>query len=216
MAYQSYSDELSSTGQLRHLFIPNRYAALSEAVIAAGLLILLNIGTISDVLGGHSAGINTTPLSLWHRVIDHTLAGPQANAAVQRGAVIVLWALAGALVYVLVFRLFQVSVRAEGSVRRGAVLVKTQHEQGLMRYFASLHDFFIKALIGSVGFGSLLFGVLICFSIAGQQLGQGLYESFPGNIGYLAVAYLASLLAVRCSAIGLSLLSARFRAWYNA
>lgn len=215
MTNPSYNDNQLETSELRHLFIPNRFAVVFETVIAAVLLMLLNLGAIGDALGGHSSGIDTSPLSLWSQVVDRLLSGWSAGSFIQRALLFALWAIVGALVYMLLFRVFQVSVRARNSVRQGNLLVRTEGQQGLVRYLASLHDFFMRSLVIATGVTALVIGALLCFSIASQQLGIGLDTSFPANLGHFTIAYIGALLAVRTVTIGVSLLSVRFRAWYN-
>jgi hypothetical protein len=85
-----------------------------------------------------------------------------------------------------------------------------------VRWLASLHDFFIQAIIVLLGTAALLTGAVICFGIASQELSNGLDSSFPGNLGFFLIGFIGALLAVRVIIVGISLLSPRFRAWYNS
>lgn len=211
----SYNDNQNRTLELRHFFLPGRYAVISETVVAIVALVLLNLSTFSEVLGGNNAGINANPLTVWGRVINKILGSTQ-HVFVQETLLFLLWAFVGALIYVLVFRFIQISLRTRDSVRQGAVLIQTEHTQGAVRYFASLHDFLLKVIIGVLGTIAILTGTLLCFAIASQQLSDGFVNEFPGNLGNFALAFIGAFIGVRVITLGVSLLSPRFRVWYNA
>lgn len=216
MSSLSYNDERLRATELRHLFVPTGYAIISEATIALAVLILSNIGTISDALGGNNAAIDSTPLSLWSQIMNGLFDGLQSNLLLQKIALFLLWAVVGALIYILIFRLAQLFTRASDSVRQGAYLVKAEHEAGFLSYLGSLHDFFMRLVVSIVGTAALLVSVLLCLSIADQQLSTGLNTSLPSSLAPLAIAYIGAWLAVRLVIIGMSLLSVRFRIWYNS
>jgi len=215
MAQLSYNEEQQQTSELRHLFLPAGYTLIIELIVAVVALILLNLSTLSGSLGGAGNSIDANPLSLWSRVFDKLLS-PSQGAGVQQVLLFVLWGIVGVMVYVFVFRFLQLFVRASGSLRQGVSLAQTEHSQGIMRYLASLHDIFLKLIIGLLGTAAILTGTLLCFAIASQQLSAGLDNSFPGNLGNFATALVGAFIGVRVITIGISLLSARFRGWYNA
>jgi len=66
------------------------------------------------------------------------------------------------------------------------------------------------------GIAALLVGVLICFSIASQELAVCLNSTFPSSMVALLLSLIGAFLAIRMTAIGTSLMSRRFRIWYNS
>lgn len=211
----SYNEERMQTSELRHLLPPSGYTLVAEIVVAVVALVLLNLSTLSAPLGGAGSSINASPFSLWSQVLDKLLS-PSQHASIQQILLFILWGIVGALIYIFVFRLLQFFIRARSSLQQGVSLIQTEHSQGAMHYFASLHDFFIKLVIALLGAAAILTGALICFAIASQQLSAGLDSSFPASLGNFAIALIGAFLAVRVIAVGVSLLSPRFRDWYNA
>lgn len=211
----SYNEEKLQTSELRHLFLPSGYVLIAEIVVAVVALIALNLSTLSSTLSGAGNSIGASPFTLWSRILDKLLS-PGQDASVQQILLIVLWGVVGALIYIVVFRLFQFFVRARSSLQQGVMLVTSEHSQGAARYLASLHDFFMKLVIGLLGAAAILTGTLVCFAIASQQISFGLDNSFPANLANFAVALIGAFTAVRVITVGISLLSARFRGWYNA
>lgn len=211
----SYNEEQLHELELRHLFWPRTYIFFIEAIIAVVLLLLFNVSALNDHVLNANTGVDSSPFSLWGNVFDKTLGNTQ-HAAAQHVLLFGLWALVGALLYILVFRFLQFFFRAKGSVREGASLIQAQHSQGAMRYLASLHNIFLKLIIIILGAIAILTGALVCFGIASQELSKGLDQALPGNLPSFLISFLGALLAVRLIVIGGSLLSTRFRAWYNA
>jgi hypothetical protein len=212
----SYNDEHTRRLELRHFFLPGGYAVISETIVAIVALVLLNLSTFSQVLGGDNAGISANPLSLWSRVINKLLGSTQQYAFIQEMLVFLLWAFVGAMIYILVFRFIQISLRTKDSVQQGAVLIRTEHTEGALRYFASLHDLLLKIIIVALGTIAILTGTLLCFAIASQQLSNGFAYYFPHDLVNFALAFAGAFIGVRFITVGISLLSPRFRFWYNA
>lgn len=212
----SYNEEQHQALALRHFFLPPRYAFVAEAVIAIVALIIFNLSALSDRLGGTEAGIDVSPLTLWGRIFNDLLGATQQYAIVQQIMLFLLWAFVGALLYILVFRFIQIFILTRGTVRQGVHLIQTEHAQGAARWFASLHDFFLKAIIIVLGGIAVLTGFLVCFGIASQELNNGLSGSFPGNMGHYLISLVSAVIAVRIIVIGICLLSPRFRIWYNS
>jgi hypothetical protein len=211
----SYNEEQSQTSELRHLFLPAGYTLAAEAIVAVAVLIVLNLSTLSSSLGGAGDSINASPFSLWSRVIGKLLS-PTQHAAIQEALLVAVWAVVGALVYIMVFRLVQLLLRARSSIQQGVSLVQVEHSRGAMRYFASLHDFSIRFIIGLIGTAAILTGSLLCFAIASQELSLGLDGAFPASLGHFTIALAGAFIGIRVITVGVSLLSPRFRGWYNA
>ncbi len=216
MSPLSYNEEQQQRTELRHLFLPNWYGFVAEAIIGVVALIVFNLSQLNDQFLNKDTGTLANPLSLWGDWLDAFLTGIQQHVGVQQALLFVLWAIAGALIYILVFRALQLFVRAKHTIGEGVQLVQAQHAEGALRWFASLHDFFIKSLIIIAGAAALLIGTTICFGIASQELYYALTNSFPENLLPLLLSLVAAILGVRVVVIGISLLSRRFRAWYNS
>ena len=211
----SYNESQRRSTELRHLFWPRPYTLLAELIIALVLLFFLNLGTFGEQLKNSGSGINASPLSLWGDVLNRFLSHYQ-YAIVQRVLLFVLWAMVGSLIYIVAFRFLQMFLRTRDSVRTGVSLISSQHTDGAIRYFASLHNFFIKMMIAVIGLAAILTGTLLCVTIASQQLYVGLNQPVPDNIVPLLLSAVGAFLGVRVFMLGLSLLSPRFRDWYNA
>jgi hypothetical protein len=57
---------------------------------------------------------------------------------------------------------------------------------------------------------------LLCFAIASQQLSDGFINYFPANLSNFVFSLIGAFIGVRVITVGISLLSPRFRVWYNA
>lgn len=210
----SYNEEHQKQITARHLIWPDAYGFVSEAVIGIVAVIIFNatntgsylLGTAVDTHEVFSYGLQ--PLD---RLLDHL----QQYAAVQQVLLFLLWAIVGSLIYVLVFRLAQIFLGVRDSVGQGVQYVQQEHARGIARWLASLHDFFLKAVVVLAGSAAIIISVTLCFGIASQELNNGLAEPFPGNIGSFVLSLVAAILSVRVAVIGISLLSPRFRRWYN-
>ncbi|HVV67336.1 MAG TPA: hypothetical protein VHB72_04725 [Candidatus Saccharimonadales bacterium] len=211
----SYNEEQLRALEIRHLFWPRTYIFFIEAIIAVVLLLLFNVSTLNDQVLNANTGVDASPFSLWGNVFDKTLGNTQ-HAAAEHILLFGLWALVGALLYVLIFRFLQFFLKAQGSVRQGASLIQAEHSQGAMRYLGSLHNFFLKLIVIIIGTMAILTGALVCFGIASQELSKGLDQPLPNNLLSFLISFLGALLAVRLIIIGGSLISPRFRAWYNS
>jgi hypothetical protein len=216
MTTLSYNDEQYRASELRHFFIPPVYGLVAETIIAVVALVIFNLSTLSDQLLAKNSGTTANPLSAWSTLLDELLTSLQQHTSIQRVLLFMLWAFAGALAYVLIFRLGQLFIRARRSVHQGAELIQTEHGQGAAKWLGSLHDFFLKLILVLGGTAAILTGVLICFAIASQELAYALADSLPLILLDLLLGFIAAVLSVRLVVIGISLLSQRFRIWYNS
>ena|GEM_PF-2910066 len=215
MAFLSYNEQHARQLELRHLFFPSLSGMVSEIVVGLVALILFNLSTLGDQLFSRQLGsAGGDPLQASSSLFTRLLNSGQANDLVQRGLLFVLWAFVGALIYVLLFRLAQMLFGAKSSLDTGLRYVRQEHAYGLFRWLATLHDFFVKAIFVILGTAAVIGGTLLCFGIACQELRNGLTDSFPTNLGPLAISLLGAILSVRFVALGVSLLSTRFRNWY--
>ncbi|HVX48411.1 MAG TPA: hypothetical protein VHA05_03585 [Candidatus Saccharimonadales bacterium] len=211
----SYNESRKYESALRHLFLPSAYTLLGETIVAVIALLIFNFSTLNEQVFSASSGVEVNPISVWGDVIDRWLPGAQ-SAAIQRILLFALWAAFGALLYILVFRLLQIFVRTHSSIERGEELVRADHTAGAWRYFKSLHDFFLRTIITLVGIAAILTGVILCFGIASQELAIGLADGFPADVAPFIISLVGAILTARIVVVGLSLLSSRFRLWYNA
>jgi hypothetical protein len=213
MANLSYNEEHQRQITLLHLFLPTGYGILYEAVLAVLALVLFNLSTLStDLL---SKSLNTAhPLSAWDLLLQKSLNDLQQYHVVQQGMLFGLWAVAGALIYILLFRMLQLYIGARQSIGTGVKLVRQEHAQGVLHWLATLHDIFLKVIIFAAAATAIAIGVLVCFGIASQKLHDGLSAAFPASVGSYALSLVGALLSVRLIILGLCLLSDHFRNWY--
>ncbi len=209
----SYNESQARHVKLRHIFFPGTYGFVSEMVVALLALILFNASQFSNQWVGEDLGAN--PFSLWYRPLRQIIDSLDRYYITQRVTLFVLWAVVGLLIYILIFRLFQVLFSIKDSMETGVELVREDPRRGLVRWLASLHDFFVIALAALVGLIAVGAGTLVCFSIASQELRNGLTGSFPGDIVPLLLSLVGALISVRLIVLGISLLSRRFRSWYT-
>jgi hypothetical protein len=214
MTKLSYNEQIDQQLRIRHIFWPNGYALVSESVIAVVALIVCNTTLISQRFLEQDVGVDN-PLMLLSQPINNVLGGLNQFSGIQQLFLFGLWAIVGVLIYILVFRLLQVVFGVKHTVDSGVELVRHDLNHGLYRWLASLHDAFLRILLTTLGILAIAGGSLVCFAIASQELNNGLSEPFPANIARFAVSLLAALISVRVVAIGLALLSPKFRNWYT-
>ena len=214
MASFSYNETKERQAKFRHIFLPSGYGFLCEVVIAVVALVVFNVSNLGNQFFTKNFD-NADPLPMWGQIINNFLNGIQSIYAVQQIMLFLLWALVGALLYILVFRILQVTFGVKRSVTTGIRFVRKEHTQGFFHWMASLHDFFLAAIIVILGGSAILFGSFVCFGIASQELRNGLTVGIPGNLGKLLLSLVAAVLSVRLIALGLSLISKRFRNWYT-
>lgn len=210
----SYNEATQRRLKFRHIFVPGAYGFLCEVVIGVVALLSFNAIELSNKLTIRNFN-NTDPLPIWSKLFRNTLDTLQNHYAVQQLLLFLFWGVAGALLYILVFRLAQLAFGVEHSFKFGFKAVRKDRARGLVRWLSSLHDFFITSIIVMVGGILLLFGSFVCFGIASQELRNGLNDSLPGSFWELLISLVAAVLSVRLIALGLSLLSPRFRTWYT-
>lgn len=213
----SYNEQQTRQLELRHIFFPSAYGLVSEITVGIVALILFNLNSISHHLFGRElSGTSGDPLHAPGSLVTHRLDSVLHGNAIQAFVLFIVWAVVGALIYVLLFRLAQLLFGAKSSLGTGLHYVREAHTDGLIRWLATLHDFFVKAILFILGAAAVSGGALLCFGIASQELRNGLVNGFPGNMWQFVLSLLAAILSVRFVALGISLLSARFRNWYTA
>lgn len=214
MATLSYNETKTKQLKLRHIFLPSAYGFTCEVVIGVVALLVFNASQLSNQLLTKNFD-DADPLPLWNHFFTNILDRLQNLPGVQQMLLFLLWAMVGALLYVLAFRTFQAVFGVKRSVGIGVRFMRQEHTKGLLHWLASLHDFFLTSIIFTLGTAALIFGSLVCFSLASQELRNGLTAGFPDSIQHLLISLIAAVLSVRLIALGLSLLSSRFRNWYT-
>lgn len=211
----SYNEEKSKRSELRYIIWPDIYGFISEAVIAVLILLLFNASNLSNRLLNDTSN-NSNPFSYSFDLLTKLFSEIQKNYIFEQASIFLLWAVAGVLAYILIFRILQIVLGVNYSLSMGLKLVRKEHISGILHWLSSLHDFFLKILIVFAGVLVLFLGTFICFGIADQQLDAGLAYEFPSNLQPLALSFVGALLSLRFVVIGLILLSSHFRNWYVA
>lgn len=215
MTFLSYNDQQNQQLEARHIFFPGAYALAGEVIIGIVALVAFNLSALGNqFLSSDIVSASRDSSQAWTPAVQKLLNAVLGQHTVQRLLLFLLWAAIGALLYIFIFRLAQMLFGARSSLGTGWQLMQREHAEGLMKWLASLHDLFLRLIVFLVGSAALLSGALICFGIASQELQHGLAGSFPANIWPLLVSLLAAVLSVRFVAMGITLLSSRFRNWY--
>lgn len=209
----SHNEAVARESTLRYILWPGKYSITAEFIVGCLALILFNITNLSNQWLGRSVGVND-PFAGWSSILSHLLDKLQGYYIVQQAVIFLLWALIGALMYILIFRTLQVSFRTKQTVQAGVDAFKEGQRPGLTRWFTSLHDFFLRLVITIVGFVLIACSSLICFSLASHELKQSLDNSFPANTLTIIICLLMSLVTIRLLVVGLCLTSRHFRQWY--
>jgi hypothetical protein len=131
-------------------------------------------------------------------------------------AVFTLWAIAGSLAYLLIFRLIQLIYALIYSAEDASKFVKAQSSYGIIFWIISLNEFFKKALIKIIGALLLFASTFVFFIYASNQLKIGISEAFPASAYLLALSFAVAILAMRLLVNGVSLLLPAFTRWYYA
>ncbi|HYH36342.1 MAG TPA: hypothetical protein VD706_02465 [Candidatus Saccharimonadales bacterium] len=211
-------NELSSRQlKLRHIFFPGTAAFISETIVALVALFLFNITNLSDHLVSERFRTEdaANPISSWPHVVGNMLDGVGQYYIVQQAFLFLMWAIAGALIYILTFRMLQIGFGVGHSVKTGIGYVKQDHQRGVFRWLGSLHDFFITFLTLLLGVAAVTIGAMVCFGIASQELNDALSGNFPGNLLAWTLSLVAAVTSVRIIVFGLTMVSRRFRNWYT-
>jgi hypothetical protein len=209
----SHSEDEQKKSKIRQLFFPDIYALVSEIIVASAALILFNTNDLSNKFLQDAAD-ESNPFSFSFQLISNAWSNIEQIYAVQQTLIFILWAVVGALVYILFFRMIQLIFGIKYSIDTGVKLIRNEKSTGLLRWFSTLHDVLLKSLVTFVGLLIFIFGAFICFGIASQELRSGLIQEFPSNIQPIIICLISAFLSVRLVTLGLSLLSVRFRNWY--
>lgn len=192
----SYNETKHHQLALRHIFFPSVYGFLTEAVIAILALIVFNATQLNDRLFNKNFG-TFDPFALWSQTLKQLADSAGQHHIIQQVFLLGLWAITGALIYVLAFRLIQIFFGVKQSVDSGVRYVRTDHANGLLRWLASLHNFFLKILIGGLGTAAIFIGATVFFGMASQELNKGLAETLPKNVALLLFSGIAAIISVR-------------------
>ena len=210
----SYNETKHRQLEFRHIFFPSTYGFVAEAVIGILALIVFNASQLNNQL--LSKNFDTgDPFVVWSHFIKQLLNGLSKYHIVEQVFLFSLWAVVGALIYIFIFRFIQIFFGVKQSVDSGVRYVRTDHANGLLRWLASLHNFFLKMLVVVLGAAAVFVGSTVCFGIASQELNNGLAQSFPSSVGTLLLSAVGAIISVRLIVLGISLLSRRFRDWYT-
>jgi hypothetical protein len=213
MEIVSHNEEDYNKLAIRHIFFPSTYAFIAEATVAIVTLIVFNANELSNRLLASSLD-ESNPFAFSTQLLNQSWTETQQIYIIQQTLIFLLWAMVGTLTYILIFRILQILFGIKYSVGKGVKLIRREHYSGILKWFNSLHDFFLKALLVFFGVSLLVIGAFVCFSIASQELRAGLLYQFPSNILPLVIAFVSVLLSARLTVLGISLFSPAFRNWY--
>jgi hypothetical protein len=108
----SYNEEQNKRNKLRHVFYPDKSAFITESILGVIILIIFNATELSNHL--FESNPNTgNPMSYSFGILGNFLNAIQKYYAVQQISLFLLWAAFGALLYILLFRLFQIVLASD-------------------------------------------------------------------------------------------------------
>jgi hypothetical protein len=210
----SYTEQKNKEKKLRRIFYPDIFTFCIESIIAIIALVLFNVSDLSARLLYDGPGKND-PFAYTFGLVGNFFDVVQKYYVVQQISLFLLWAIAGSLVYILLFRLLQIIFGVGYSFNEAFSLYKQENGKGVMRWLGSLHDFFIKTFLIICGVLAFSIAFFVCFGLASQELKAGLIYGFPSNLTAIFLSILGAIISVRLIIIGLSLLSTRFLYWYT-
>lgn len=200
---------------VRHLFLPGTLAFSTEIATASLALIMLNFASFEHAFF-HTESGDTSFVSYSGRLFYRFLEAASQLQLVSQVIIFIMWAVAGMLVYLLLYRALQAIYGVSSSLRQGIGYVKTSHSKGLMYWFDSLYNFFISAVTILIGVVAFFGGIFLVFGIASQQMRNGLSTMWPDNLVLFIFTLLAVVVGVRLAIIGICILIPRFARWYLA
>ncbi len=213
METDSYNEFKKHQTVIRHLFLPNKYMLIGEFIFSVIILMIFNGYWLSSHIFGNEKG-DKDPVSFFSDLFNTVLLEVQKEYLIQQISIFMLWAVAGALIYILIFRSLQVFFGVGHSVSEGVSLTRKEHKSGLIRWLSSLQDIFLKSLI-IISCLVILIGALVCFGAASQELRASLVYDFPRNAYSLVLSLIGAFVSVRFVTLTLCLLSERFRSLYT-
>ncbi len=208
----SYSEEKRRSPLLRLLFPPGIVLVL-ESFISAFLLVIINFTTLeTSFFQGYPKDLTFTTYSI--ELLNSLLATISQFQLAGQIIIFITWVIIGMLTYILLFQLIQLVAGVSSSVNQGVGYIKTEHSHGIVRWFSSLHNFFLNLIIVSIS--SLLFGsaIFLAFAFATHNVQLAFTEQLPGTVLLLILSYVATLIGVRLLMIGLCLMTPRLARWY--
>lgn len=132
----------------------------------------------------------------------------------QQVMIFLMWAVFGMLVYVVLFRIFQLIYGTVYQLIKGVEYVHKEHAQGAVKWLGSLQEIVLKTVIWITGSFAMFIGIVVGFSYARTLLRVAVSESLPDNLVYFAGAFLATFISLRLVMVGLCFLLPSFRRWY--
>lgn len=215
MGRVGYYEELENRLRIRHFFFPGPIYFAGEALVAVIALLFLNLSTLGNRLLSNNAD-RLNPVEYVSDSIASFWTWLNGSAIFENFALFVLWAVVGALAYLLVFRLIQIGTAIFYSAEDAKKLIKAQREFGLVFWLISLDNFFKRSLISLSGVALIVIGAFICFSFASSQLRSGLFASTSDAVLHFLISFAAAAIGIRILVSGIGLLIPAFRRWYYA
>lgn len=201
--------------RLQHFIFPGSVAFMVESFLGILVLLLINIDALSTKFFSEDTDVEN-PVSYTQTQLDNAWNSLNQSHIFEQISIFILWAMVGALTYILVFRLVQILVSLRYSAEDASKYIEAQSGFGVIFWLISLKDFFATFLVKMVGLFFTLFASIAGFNFASNYLLKTLAGSLPQNLGDLALSLLFAIFAMRIFVSGIGLLFPRFRAWYYA
>ncbi len=209
----SHSEDEVQKIAWRHFFLPDLLHLSVEALLAAILLVVVNFTAFeNNLLQGYPRELTFT--SYVSVLLTNLLTTISQSSIATQVIIFALWAVVGMLVYILGFRFLQAVYGLTSSVNEGLGYMKTEKSQGVIHWFNTLHNFFLRTVINSLSIGLFSFAGFLTFAFAAQQVQIGLNEVSPNNILPLGLGLLGTIVGIRLIAMGICLVMPRFARWY--
>ncbi len=161
----SYNQDHDNSVRLRHLFFPRAISFLIELLVTFGVIFILLIDDLERKFSHKSELSDTGIADYVHQLAMHINDIVFGNDSVGKLSLFCMWAIAGMMIYIVVFKIIQLSSGTFQTMRRGIFYISADHSHGLFRWLGSLHNIFTKFIITILAL-SLMVALLLSTIIA--------------------------------------------------
>ncbi len=211
----SHNEDDQQKRTWQHFFLPGTLRLFIEIAVALALVVAINFATFeSNFLYGITG--NITFSSYVSLLLIQLLTMISQSPIATQIIIFALWAIVGMLVYIVGFRIIQAIYGVSSSMSEGFSYIKAEKSQGVLRWFNTLHNFFLRLITHLLSI--ILFGLagFLAFAFAVQQMRKGLGETGLETIIPLGLGITATIIGVRLLVMGACLIMPRFARWYLA